>query len=250
VLAEPGTVVNVNFPGPSVGGNTETHCRIANVVMGALAPGLKQRSAATDGASHSNFLFGGTDNKTGEFFCCYDLTPVGWGGRSFADGNDAVGGINGNCPHIPVEVFEYRFPWHVEEFKLVDGSGGPGIHRGGLSLSKTVRCTDTEMTFSYMSDRQKVSPWGIHGGHEGGRAELFIKRAGREEWLTITQAFNKVSPSKFANVPIQPGDRIKITSPAGGGWGPPENRDKALVKEDLLDGFITPEQARTVYAVK
>ena len=47
VLAPPGSVVNVNFPGPSVGGNTETHCRIANVVMGALAPGLKERSAAT-----------------------------------------------------------------------------------------------------------------------------------------------------------------------------------------------------------
>ena len=198
-------MVNVNFPGPSVGGNTETHCRIANVVMGALAPGLKERSAATDGASHSNFLFGGTDAKTGEFFCCYDLTPVGWGGRSFADGNDAVGGINGNCPHIPVEVFEFRFPWHVEEFKLVDGSGGPGKFRGGLALSKTVRCTDTPMTFSYMSDRQKVSPWGIHGGHPGAKAELFMKRNGSDEWLTITQAFNKVSPSKFANVPIAPG---------------------------------------------
>ena len=250
VLAPPGTVVNVNFPGPSVGGNTETHCRIANVVMGALAPGLKERSAATDGASHSNFLFGGTDNTTGEFFCCYDLTPVGWGGRSFADGNDAVGGINGNCPHIPVEVFEFRFPWHVEEFKLVDGSGGPGTFRGGLSLSKTVRCTDTSMTFSYMSDRQKVSPWGIHGGHDGGRAELFIKRDASDEWLTITQAFNKISPSKFANVPISPGDRIKISSPAGGGWGPPEKRDPAMVREDLLDGFITPEQAKTVYTAK
>ena len=68
MLAPPGTVVNVNFPGPSVGGNTETHCRIANVVMGALAPGLKERSAATDGASHSNFLFGGADAKTGRVF--------------------------------------------------------------------------------------------------------------------------------------------------------------------------------------
>ncbi|BAQ50035.1 hydantoinase B/oxoprolinase family protein [Methylobacterium aquaticum] len=247
VLAPPGTVVNVNFPGPSVGGNTETHCRIANCVMGALAPGLKERSAATDGATHSNFLFGGTDPATGEFFCCYDLTPVGWGGRAFADGNDAVGGINGNCPHIPVEVFEYRFPWHVEEFRLVDGSGGPGTFRGGLALSKTVRSTGTPMTFSYMSDRQKVSPWGIHGGHEGARAELLMMRAGTEEWLTVTQAFGKVSPSKFANVPIAPGDRIRISSPAGGGWGPPEARDPERVRDDLLDEFITPEQACTVY---
>ncbi|KMO37289.1 5-oxoprolinase [Methylobacterium variabile] len=248
VLAPPGTVVNVNFPGPSVGGNTETHCRIANCVMGALAPGLKERSAATDGATHSNFLFGGTDPQTGEFFCCYDLTPVGWGGRSFADGNDAVGGINGNCPHIPVEVFEYRFPWHVEEFRLVDGSGGPGTFRGGLALSKTVRSTGTPMTFSYMSDRQKVSPWGLHGGHAGAKAELLMMRAGSGEWLTVAEAFGKVSPSKFANVPIAPGDRIRISSPAGGGWGPPEARDRSRVRDDLLDGFITPEQARTVYA--
>ena len=124
VLASPWTVVNVNFPGP------ETHYRIAKVVMAALAPGLKERSAVTDGASHSNFLFGGADAKRDEFFCCYDLKPVGWGGRSFADGNDAAGGINGNCPHISVEVFEFRFPWHVEEFKLGDGSGGPGKFRG------------------------------------------------------------------------------------------------------------------------
>ncbi|XWN31256.1 MAG: hydantoinase B/oxoprolinase family protein [Devosia sp.] len=250
ICAEPGSVVNVDYPGPSVGGNTETHCRVANVVMGALAPALKNRSAATDGASHSNFLFGGNDAETGEFFCCYDLTPVGWGGRAFADGNDACGGINGNCPHIPVEVFEYRFPWHVEEFKLHAGSGGAGKFRGGMGISKTVLATNAEMTVSYMSDRQKISPWGIHGGHDAARAELLIQRAGSEEWLTVTQAFNKVSPSKFANVPIKPGDRLKISSPAGGGWGPPEERDPQMVRDDVLDGWITEEQAETIYKVE
>ena len=247
ILAPPGSVVNVNYPGPSVGGNTETHCRIANVVMGALAPALKPRSAATDGASHSNFVFGGTNRQTGEFFCCYDITPVGWGGRSFADGNDAVCGINGNCPHIPVEVFEFRYPWHVEEFRLVQDSGGAGTFRGGLTLTKTVRCTDTEMTVSYMSDRQKISPWGLHGGLPGAKAGLLFQRAASEEWLTITQAFNKVSPSKFSNVRVRPGDRLRIASPAGGGWGPPTERDRQLVGEDVREGFVSAAQAREVY---
>ena len=249
VLAPAGTIVNVNFPGPSVGGNTETHCRIANVVMGALAPAMKERSAATDGASHSNFLFGGNDPETDEFFCCYDLTPVGWGGRSFADGNDAVGGINGNCPHTPVEVFEYRYPWHVEEFRLVGDSGGAGTFRGGLALTKTVRATTAPMTFSYMSDRQKLSPWGLHGGLPGAKAELLIALNGSAAWLTVTQAFNKTSPSKFANVPVRPGDRIRIVSPAGGGWGPPEQRDPARVLEDVREGYVSAEQARAVYGV-
>ena len=229
VLAPPGTVVNVNFPGPSVGGNTETHCRIAYTVMGALAPALKERSAATDGASHSNFLFGGTDKKTGEFFCCYDLTPVGWGARSFADGNDAVCGINGNCPHIPVEVFENRFPWHVEEFRLVDGSGGPGKFRGGMSLTKTVRCTEHGHDVQLHGGPPENRSLGHSRRSSGGKAGLLFKRDGSDEWLTISQAFNKPSPSKFANVPVHPGDRLKIVGPAGGGWGPPKERDRARV---------------------
>ncbi|WP_339947210.1 hydantoinase B/oxoprolinase family protein [uncultured Albimonas sp.] len=250
VIAPPSTVVNVDYPAPCVGGNTETHCRIANTVMGALAPALKSRSAATDGASHSNFLFGGTDPETGEFFCCYDLTPVGWGGRAFADGNDAVGGINGNCPHIPVEVFEYRFPFHVEEFKLVEGSGGAGKHRGGHSISKTLTA-QTPMTYSYMSDRQKMSPWGIHGGKEGGRAELLmVTPASGGDWKTVSELYGKPSPSKFANVPIASGDRIRISSPGGGGWGDPAERDRQAVIDDILDGWITPEEAERTYGVR
>ncbi|MDF2230974.1 hydantoinase B/oxoprolinase family protein [Albimonas sp. CAU 1670] len=249
VIAPPSTVVNVDYPGPCVGGNTETHCRIANTVMGALAPALKERSAATDGASHSNFLFGGTDPDTGEFFCCYDLTPVGWGGRAFADGNDAVGGINGNCPHIPVEVFEYRFPFHVEEFKLVEGSGGAGKHRGGHSISKTLTA-QADMTYSYMSDRQKKSPWGIHGGKDGGRAELLmVTPASAGEWKTVTELYGKPSPSKFANVPIAKGDRIRISSPGGGGWGDPGERDRQAVIDDILDGWITEEEAKATYGI-
>lgn len=59
--------------------------------------------------------------------------------------------------------------------------------------------------------------------------------------LTITQAVNKVSPSKFANARSGPGDRIKISSPAGG-WGPPEARDSEGVRQDLRDGFVTPSR--------
>ena len=160
-----------------------------------------------------------------------------------------MGGINGNCPHTPVEVFEYRYPWHVEEFRLVDDSGGAGTFRGGLALTKTVRATTAPMTFSYMSDRQKLSPWGLHGGLPGAKAELLIALDGSAAWLTVTQAFNKTSPSKFANVPVRPGDRIRIVSPAGGGWGPPEHRDPARVLEDVREGYVSAEQARAVYGV-
>jgi N-methylhydantoinase B/oxoprolinase/acetone carboxylase alpha subunit len=247
VLAPPGTIVNVDYPGPSVGGNTETHIRLAYGVMGALAPVLKDRCVATDGSSHSNFLFGGKDPRSGEFFCCYDLTSVGWGGRSFADGNDALSAINGNCPHTPVEVFEFRYPWHMEEYALVQDSGGAGRYRGGLGIRKTMRSCDAEMTFSYLSDRHRRAPWGLHGGLPGGKSQLLIERGGSEEWVTVAQAFNKVSPSKFANVPIHPGERIRIVSPAGGGWGLPQERDRAAVEEDVREGYVSAERAAALY---
>jgi len=103
------------------------------------------------------------------------------------------------------------------------------------------------MTFRYMADRQKIAPWGIHGGMAGGKAELLFQRAGSDQWLTVQQAFNKISPSKFANVRIHPGDRLRIVGPAGGGWGPPTERDRERVAEDVREGWVPVEQARKVY---
>ena len=70
------------------------------------------------------------------------------------------------------------------------------------------------------------------------KAELFMMRKGSDEG------------ARNYNVPIAPGDRIKISSQAGGGWGPPDERDPHMVEEDLLDGFITPEQAQFAYGLK
>ena len=74
-----------------------------------------------------------------------------------------------------------------------------------------------------------------------------MQRGGSDAWMTISQAFNKPSPSKFANVPIRPGDRIRITSPAGGGWGPPEERDRSRVAEDVREGYVSAEMAAALY---
>lgn len=131
VLSPPGTIVNVDFPAPSVGGNTETHPRITGAILGAMATAVPNRVMAAEGATHCNFVFGGVDAASGEYFACYDLETVGWGGRAFADGNDAVDSINGNCRTTPVEVFETRFPWRVECLALDADSGGAGEFRGG-----------------------------------------------------------------------------------------------------------------------
>ena len=245
-LAPPGTLLNVNYPAPEVAGNTECHPRVAFAILGALASCLPGRIPAADGGTWLDFLFGGTDPRTGEYFTCYDLHTVGWGGRDGADGNDAVGSINGNCRTIPIEVFETRFPWRVEEFAVLADSGGSGKYRGGLGLTRTVVCTSAEMRLSCVGDRYKRRPWGLEGGGPASLASTLFERGG-SGWQTAVEAFGKTSPSKFANVVIRPGDRIRVASPGGGGWGDPHERDRDKVREDILEGYVSRDRARADY---
>src|SRR5262249_62089951 len=108
-------------------------------VIGALASVAPARAFASEGGTHLNFVFGGHDKAHDEYFACYDIELVGWGARRFADGNDATDSINGNCRVIPVEVYEARYPWLTEEYRLVPDSGGPGKFRGGRGTAQSPR---------------------------------------------------------------------------------------------------------------
>ena len=250
VVSPPGTLLNVDYPAPEVGGNTETHCKIAGAVIGALSPAIPDRTMAAEGATHTNFVFGGTDKESGEAFVCYAIELSGWGGRDFADGNDATDSINGNCRVIPVEVFETRFPLQCESYIMVEDSGGAGRHRGGLSTQRTLKSLNTEITGSQMSDRHHNRAWGLNGGGSGGVAGTWYMAANTVEWRTIDDAFDKVSPSKWSNVTIAPGDRIRFQTPGGGGWGNPAERSRAKVAEDLAEGYISAKTAREDYGLE
>lgn len=250
VVAPPGTIVNVNFPAPEVGGNTETHPRIVGAVFGALAPAVPGKAMAAEGATHCNFVFGGVAADTGEYFACYDLEGVGWGGRSFADGNDAVDSINGNCRITPVEVYETRFPWRIEELAMRTDSGGAGRYRGGLGYQKSMLCLNDEIVCSQMTDRHQFAPWGLEGGGEGACGATLVMKAGRNDWQTMVEAYGKRSTSRYSNVSIRRGDRVRLVTPGGGGFGDPAERPREQVLDDLAEGYISPKTARETYGIE
>ena len=247
IVAPGGSLVNADYPATCVGGNTETHIRIAYTIIAALAQCVPERAFATDAGTHSNFLFGATDPRSGDYVVCYDFTCAAWGGRSFADGNEVINCINGNSRMVPIEVFEVRYPWMIEEYALQPDTGGPGRYRGAHALAKILRCMDTEITVSSVSDRHKMRPWGLLGGGPGATGGLFYQEAGGNGWRPFTEAFGKTSPSKFANATIGPGDRVRLIAPGAGGYGEAAERDPAMIAEDLSEGWITPEGARRDY---
>lgn len=131
IIAPPGTVLNVEYPGASVGGNSETHPHIVDGIFNALAKALPDRVPAELGGTSGIVTFGGIHPETGEPYAMLNSEPCGWGGRPFADGNSAVNMYNGNCTIVPVEVLESRYPIVHEELSLnEDSARSREIQRG------------------------------------------------------------------------------------------------------------------------
>ena len=246
VIAPAGTVMNVDYPGSEVGGNTETHPLIVSAIFGAMVDCVPDRVMASEGTTHGCFVFGGHDELNDEPYGGFDFSYVGYGGRSFADGNDATDSINGNCANTPMEVFETRFPWIVEEYALRPNSGGAGQFRGGLSNVKQMMCTG-EMHVSQMTNKHKICAWGLKNGGGGALGATLYKKAGGNKWETTVEAYGKVSPSKYSNIPMNPGDRVRVLAPGGGGFGAPADRSQEAVTEDVREGYISEDQARKIY---
>ena len=205
--------MNVRHPGPSVGGNTETHPHIQNVVVAALSQAIPARTAAAEGATACNFLFGGLHPETGEYYTNYHFEGCGWGGTATHDGNSVMCPVNGNCRNTPVEVFETKYPFLTLEYSMRKDSGGVGKRRGGLGSSRRLRVMAPEITVSALLDRTRTHAWGLFGGAGGASAKLLVKKKGQSGFTTFSEAFGTISATKFTRIVLKEGDEVIIQSP-------------------------------------
>ena len=247
LVTKPGTVVNVRHPGPCVGGNTETHPHLQNVVMAALSQAIPERAIAAEAGTACNFLFGGVHPDTGEYYTNYHFDGGGWGATASHDGNAVSCPVNGNCRNTPAEVLESKYPFLTLEYSMRPDSGGAGKFRGGLGGTRVLRVTGPEITVSALLDRTRTHPWGLLGGGEGASGGLFVKKKGDTQFRTFSEVYGTVSASKFTRIKLKEGDEVKIQSPGGGGYGPPAERPPEAIEEDIRQGFVSPEAARQLY---
>jgi N-methylhydantoinase B len=250
VIAPPGSVVNVRHPGPSVGGNTDLQPKLIDLLLAAFAQAVPERIAAASGGSSSNLLFGGVHPETGRYYSNYHFDGMGAGATAIKDGNDGEITRHSNCRNTPVEVFEHRYPLLTLRYGLAADSGGAGRHRGGLGTERRFRITAPEITFSALFDRCKLAPPGLFGGLPGGRSALLVKRAGGSEFQRFDEAFGVRSPTKFTNVLLHEGDELYYRCPGGAGFGDPRARDPALVRDDVLEGYVSPAAAERDYGIR
>jgi N-methylhydantoinase B len=208
VVAPHGTVTNAEHPASVAGGNVETSQRIVDVLFKALAKALPRRIPAASQGTMNNLTIGGIDTRTGREFAYYETVAGGMGARPSADGVSGVHTHMTNSLNTPAEALEYAYPLRVRVYRLRRGSGGCGAHQGGDGVVREIE-TLVPARMSLLADRRRLAPYGLEGGGEGKAGRDSIVRDGRARKIEAK-----------GSTALQPGDRVRIESPGGGGHGP------------------------------
>jgi len=210
VIAPLGSVVNARPPAAVAGGNVETSQRIVDVLLRALAVAMPERIPAGSSGTMNNLTIGGMDSRHGQAqpFAYYETIAGGSGARPGKDGVSGVHTHMTNSLNTPAEALEYAYPFRVTQYSLRRGSGGAGRFRGGDGIIRELEVlTDSEVTL--LADRRRRGPGGLRGGADGapGRTEV-LRRDGSREVL-----------AGKASTRLAAGERIRVESPGGGGFG-------------------------------
>jgi N-methylhydantoinase B len=195
VRAPEGCLLAARFPAAVAAGNVETSSRVADLVLAAL--GRATRAPAQGQGTMNNLTL------AGEGFTYYETIGGGQGACPDADGPSAIHVAMSNTLNTPVEALEAEFPLRVHELSVRRGSGGAGRHSGGDGTVRDVEAL-VPMDFTLITERRRRSPRGRGGGEDAAPGRNLLN--------------GRPLPSKSAGE-LRPGDRLRIETPGGGGYG-------------------------------
>ncbi|HEX6995998.1 MAG TPA: hydantoinase B/oxoprolinase family protein [Gammaproteobacteria bacterium] len=191
------SLVSPEYPAAVVAGNVETSQCIADALLAAVG------ACAASQGTMNNFTFGNDVHQYYETLC------GGTGAGPTFDGASAVHSHMTNSRLTDPEVLEWRHPVRLRRFEIRRGSGGAGAHRGGDGIVREIEFLEP-MRAAILSNRRRTVPFGLAGGSAG--------RPGRNAVIRRDGKVIELGP--VAGVELEPGDRMLIETPGGGGYGP------------------------------
>ena len=228
------TVMSPVYPA-AISNRMPTMLRAVSAYRVALARAFEGQTVADFNCAQ---LYGFYPEADEEPFLFREAFGAGSGARPFADGTDAVDMVP-NSKNLPTEFIEQRFPIVVERVGLSFGSAGAGLYRGGFGYLKDIRIL-VDGYFMSTAERTGFGPWGVNGG-----------KAGLPGGLTINPGTPQEKKVRFRReaTAVSAGDIVRITTPGGGGFGDPLERDVSSVRLDSLRRLISVENAAEDYGV-
>jgi N-methylhydantoinase B len=216
VIAPEGCLLHARPPAAVAAGNVETSSRVADLVIEALAgatPAPAQGQGTMNNLTLASMGSGQgaerrRDRRVAGDWTYYETVGGGQGACPDADGPSAVHVAMSNTLNTPVEALEAEFPLRVRELSVRRGSGGAGRHRGGDGIVRELEAL-APMSFTLIAERRRHAPRGRDGGADGKPGRNVLNGEGL--------------PSKAAGE-LLAGDRLRVETPGGGGYGEPPSR--------------------------
>jgi N-methylhydantoinase B len=237
IVMPEGLLITAQRPRP-VGGYTETILRMIDVVFCAAAQASPQRAMAQAYGTINALSIAGlrTDPaRQGQRWVMFSFFGGGHGGHAAGDGLS-----HGNAPIStatipPLEILEAAYPVRFTEWALRPNSGGDGQFRGGLGAIYEIELLEDSAQAFIFGERGRAAPKGIAGGGCGALNVFRFHTQGT--WHTPPMA------SKMLGIQLQRGDRVRLETPGGGGYGQPAQRRAEDRAADLAQGYTCQEVA-------
>ena len=239
IVVREGSILSAVYPTAVCNANIITTQRIVDVLLAALAQARPEVVQAACSGTMNLLNIGGINPRTGVYYNYIETYAGGQGAMIDLDGMDAVQNHMTNTRNAPVESIEVAYPLIVESYGLVPDSEGAGEHRGGVGIQRSLRVVGKDVQLTLSSDRAEVGPWGLFGGLSAKRSRFTVQAPDGEP---------RQLPSKVTTR-VPTGHLMVTETPGGGGWGDPTLRDPEAVRRDVIEGLVSLERAREVYAV-
>lgn len=230
-----GTLLNPTRPMP-VASRQLVARRIVGTVNGALhefVPG----AVPADGSQLYWYVMEFDDPAPDEGQILQDGVYGGAGATASRDGTPPIAAAT-NVSNTPVEAVEAEYPIRIHAYEFVEDTGGAGEHRGGPGTVREYEFLQ-RTSAQGLNDRFTTPPYGLEGGDvgTGGRA-VFTPSDGEERSLHSKEAVTATA-----------GDRLRLYTAGGGGYGDPDDRDPDAIAADIADGIVSAERAASRYDV-
>jgi N-methylhydantoinase B len=229
IIVPEGSFLAVTAPKP-VGGYTETILRVIDAVFVALSRFAPTRATACAYGTINALSLSG-HRADGQRWVMFSFFGGGHGGHPMGDGLN-----HGNAPISmatipPLEILEAAYPVMTTAWALRPDSGGAGQHRGGLGAIYEFELLADQADLFLFGERARVQPPGVLGGEPGA--------ANRFHWTSDGVGHEPALGAKVVGAKLKRGDRVRLATPGGGGFGPAETRDPAATLKDLALGYVT-----------
>lgn len=230
-------VISAERPRP-VGGYTETILRMIDVIFSATAQADPSRAVAQAYGTINALSIAGHRSdgpRKGQRWVMFSFFGGGHGGHSGGDGLSHANAPISTATIPPLEILEAAYPVRFTEWALRPGSGGDGQFRGGLGAVYEIELLEKDAEVYVFGERGSSPPKGIAGGGSGAVNVFSYENDGA--WHRPPMV------SKMHGIRLAQGERVRLETPGGGGWGAPARRSGAQRAQDQAMGYVNNGEA-------